>query len=116
MNPKLSLIARQVNRREQRAPVPEASSVGSAIEQMIQQAVNERVEAALAEQRRQLEGWRRLEACEVRFDALPFFFEAGALGFLGCVSRWLYRIEVNMETAARDDILLFGRTALATAL
>ncbi|TDF77708.1 hypothetical protein [Pseudomonas sp. H9] len=57
MNSKLNLIARQVNRREQQAPAPapEVSGVGSAIEAMIEQAVNERVQAQLAEQKRMLE-------------------------------------------------------------
>ncbi|MDH0707035.1 hypothetical protein N5D53_10955 [Pseudomonas sp. GD03862] len=57
MNSKLSLIARQVERREQQqAPAPvETSGIGGAIEAVIERMVEERVAAALAEQRRQLE-------------------------------------------------------------
>ncbi|MDM9599231.1 hypothetical protein QTN23_06985 [Pseudomonas shirazica] len=61
MNSKLSLIAKQVSRREQAmAPAPDMPSggLGNAIEQMIEQAVEERVNAALQEQRRQLEASR----------------------------------------------------------
>lgn len=57
MTPKLRLMARQVERREQQAPAPtpETSGIGGAIEAMIEQAVEDRVQAAIAEQRRQLE-------------------------------------------------------------
>ena len=60
MTPKLQLMARQLHRREQAtAPAPVAadmpSGVGSAIEAMIEQAVAERVQAQLAEQKRMLE-------------------------------------------------------------
>lgn len=57
MTPRLQLIARQMDRREQQqAPAPvETSGIGGAIENMIEQAVEERVAAALAEQRRLLE-------------------------------------------------------------
>jgi len=58
MNPKMHLIARQVERREQAtapAPVEASGGVGNAIEQMIAAEVERRVGEALAEQRRQLE-------------------------------------------------------------
>lgn len=56
MNARMQLIARQLEREQAPAPAPEASSgIGGAIEAMISQAVEERVAAALAEQRRQLE-------------------------------------------------------------
>ncbi|MEZ1837565.1 hypothetical protein QVM62_06850 [Pseudomonas putida] len=73
MNPKLSLIARQVDRREQQAPAPNMPSggIGGAIEAMIEQAVNERVEAALAEQRRQLEASRPPAPRYTSFEQIP---------------------------------------------
>lgn len=54
--PRLQLIARQVERREQQqAPAPvETSSIGGAIENMIEQAVEERVAQALAAQKQML--------------------------------------------------------------
>gem|GEM_PF-3572616 len=59
MTPKMQLMARQLSRREQAAapaPTPvEHHGIGGAIEAMIEQAVNERLEAALAEQKRMLE-------------------------------------------------------------
>ncbi|HBM65943.1 MAG TPA: hypothetical protein DD418_20900 [Pseudomonas sp.] len=57
MNSRLSLIARQVERREQQqAPAPvESSGLGAALEQVINEAVEARVQAALQEQKRQLE-------------------------------------------------------------
>lgn len=61
MNAKLKLLQRQVLRQAPApapapAPMPDMpSGVGSAIEAMIAQAVEERVNAALQEQRRQLE-------------------------------------------------------------
>lgn len=61
MTPKMQLMARQLHRREQAvapAPVPEASGVGNAIEQMIAAEVERRIGDALAEQRRQLEASR----------------------------------------------------------
>ncbi|MCO1621323.1 hypothetical protein [Pseudomonas putida] len=59
MTPRLQLIARQMERREQQqAPAPMPSGIGGAIEAMIEQAVEERVAAALAEQRRQIEASR----------------------------------------------------------
>lgn len=72
MNSKLSLIAKQVERREQQqAPAPvETSSIGGAIENMIEQAVEERVQAALAEQRRQLE-ISRPQPTYTSFEQIP---------------------------------------------
>lgn len=57
MSPKMKLMARKVERREQAAPAPvEATGgVGNAIEQMIAEEVKRRVGEALAEQRRVLE-------------------------------------------------------------
>lgn len=72
MTPRLQLIARQMDRREQQqAPAPEVpSGIGGAIEAMIEQAVEERVQAALAEQRRQLE-ISRLQPTYTDFKDLP---------------------------------------------
>ena len=58
MTPKMQLIARQHQRRDEvaPAPAPEASGgVGNAIEAMIAAEVSRRVDAALEAQRRQLE-------------------------------------------------------------
>ncbi|MFG0527364.1 hypothetical protein [Pseudomonas sp. yb_5] len=57
MTPRLQLIARQMERREQQqAPAPvETSGLGAALEHVINEAVEQRVAAALQEQRRQLE-------------------------------------------------------------
>ncbi|WP_420170646.1 hypothetical protein ACN99C_11670 [Pseudomonas alloputida] len=57
MTPRLQLIARQMNRREQQqAPAPvETSGLGAALEHVINEAVEQRVAAALQEQRKQLE-------------------------------------------------------------
>lgn len=73
MNPKLQLIARQVNRREASAPAPvEASGgLGASIEAMIEQAVQERVDAALAEQRRVLEASRPPAPTYTDYRQLP---------------------------------------------
>ncbi|WP_129932330.1 MULTISPECIES: hypothetical protein [unclassified Pseudomonas] len=56
MTPRLQLIARQMDRREQQqAPAPEVpSGIGGAIEAMIEQAVEERVTQALAAQKQML--------------------------------------------------------------
>lgn len=56
MNSKLTLIARQVERRElQQAPTPEVTSgVGGAIEQLIADEVERRVAQALAAQKQML--------------------------------------------------------------
>lgn len=72
MNSKLSLIAKQVERREQQqAPAPvETSGIGGAIEAMIEQAVEERVQAALQEQRRQLE-ISRPQPTYTSFEQIP---------------------------------------------
>lgn len=57
MTPRLQLLARQMERREQQqAPAPvETSGLGAALEHVINEAVEQRVAAALQEQRRQLE-------------------------------------------------------------
>ncbi|AUZ57766.1 hypothetical protein PRJ_1145 [Pseudomonas sp. XWY-1] len=71
MTPKMQLMARQLSRREQQAPTPvESHGVGSAIEAMIEQAVEERVQAALAEQRRQLE-ISRPQPTYTSFEQIP---------------------------------------------
>ncbi|POG00124.1 hypothetical protein [Pseudomonas putida] len=73
MTPKMQLMARQLSRRErQQAPAPEVpSGVGSAIEAMIEQAVQERVAQALAEQRRQIEASRPPAPRYSSFEQLP---------------------------------------------
>ncbi|MFG0325037.1 hypothetical protein ACF8EF_22300 [Pseudomonas sp. zjy_15] len=70
--PRLQLIAKQVERREQQqAPAPEVpSGIGGAIEAVIEQAVEERVQAALAEQRRQLE-ISRPQPTYTSFEQIP---------------------------------------------
>lgn len=71
MTPKMQLMARQLSRREQQAPAPvESHDVGSAIENMIEQAVEERVQAALQEQRRQLE-ISRPQPIYTSFEQIP---------------------------------------------
>lgn len=73
MTPRLQLIARQMERREQQqAPAPEVpSGIGGAIEAMISQAVEERVAAALAEQRRQIEASRPAAPTYTSFEQIP---------------------------------------------